>query len=134
MFLLNTGGAIAMATVPDVCMTPAAPSPIPVPYPNIATSSMADPASIVDNVLVVGMPALNMGSTLLLSNGDQGGTAGGGVLCGEIMGAAAFVEGSLTVMIGGMPGVCLSSLTTQNANNTMGLVTTPSQVVVMLQG
>lgn len=134
MFILNTAGAIALATVPDVCMTPAVPSPIPVPYPNIAMSDLADPATIVENVLVVGMPALNMGSILLLSDGDQGGTAGGGVACGEIMGAAAFIDGSLTVMIGGMPAVCLSDLTTQNANNTMGLVTTPSQTVVMAQG
>lgn len=133
MFLLSTDGAIAMAIVPDVCLTPEVPSPVPVPYPNIAMSDLADPASIVSNVLVVGMPALNMGSVLLLSDGDQAGTAGGGILCGEIMGAAAFIQGSASVMVGAMPGVCLGGLTTQNANNTMGLVTTPSQVVVMLQ-
>jgi len=134
MFLLNTGGAMTTATVPDVCMTPAAPSPVPVPYPNFAMSDMADPASIVENVLVVGMPALNMGSSLLLSQGDEAGSAGGGVACGQIMGKADFVDGSMTVMVGGMPGVCLTGMTTQNANNTVGLVASPSQVVVILQG
>ncbi|MBO1112830.1 DUF4150 domain-containing protein [Bordetella petrii] len=134
MFLLNNAGAMATATVPDVCLTPAAPSPIPVPYPNIATSDMADPAGIVETVLVVAMPALNLGSKILLSNGDQGGTAGGGVACGQIMGEAAFVSGSMSVMVGGKPGVQLTSPTTHNANNTMGLVASPSQTIVMLMG
>lgn len=132
MFMLNIGGAMTSATVPDVCLTPAAPSPIPVPYPNFAMSDMADPGSIVENVLVVAMPALNMGSMLLLSQGDEAGTAGGGVACGEIMGMAEFVDGSPNVMVGGMPGVSLTGMTTQNANNTIGLVVSPSQVIVML--
>jgi hypothetical protein len=134
MFMLNIGGAVCMATVPDVCLTPAAPSPVPVPYPNIATTDMADPGSIVENVLVVGMPAMNQASTILLSNGDQGGTAGGGVACAEIMGETAFVTGSPTVMVGGPPGVRLTCLTTQNSNNTIGLVSAPSQTVVLLLG
>ncbi|CAM3697014.1 DUF4150 domain-containing protein [Bordetella tumulicola] len=132
MFMLNIGGAMTSATVPDVCWTPAAPSPIPMPYPNFAMSDMADPASIVENVLVVAMPALNMGSMLLLSQGDEAGTAGGGVACAEIMGMAEFVDGSPNVMVGGMPGVSLTGMTTQNANNTIGLVVSPSQVIVML--
>lgn len=132
MFMLNNGGALTTATVPDVCMTPAAPSPIPVPYPNLATTDMADPGGIVENVLVVGMPALNQASTLLLSNGDQGGVAGGGVACGEIMGEVAFATGSMKVMVGGPPGVRLTCMTTHNSNNTMGVVAAPSQVTVML--
>lgn len=132
MFMLNNGGAMTTATVPDVCLTPAAPSPIPVPYPNIAMSTMADPGGIVENVLVSGMPALNQSSTLLLSNGDQAGSAPGGVACGQIMGEAAFVTGSMKVMVGGPPGVRLTCMTTQNANNTVGVVAAPSQVIVML--
>src|SRR3546814_5181650 len=90
-------------------------------------SDMADPGSIVETGLVVGMPALNMGSSLLLSQGDEAGTAGGGVACGQIMGKAEFVDGSMTVMVGGMPGVCLTGMTTQNANNTVGLVASRSE-------
>jgi hypothetical protein len=134
MFMLNIGGAMALATVPDVCLTPAVPSPIPVPYPNIGTTDMADPGGIVENILVCGMPAMNMSSTILLTNGDQAGTAGGGVACAEIMGEVAFVTGAMTIMVGGPPGVRLTSLTTQNANNTIGLVSAPSQTVVMLLG
>jgi hypothetical protein len=134
MFMLNIGGAMCMATVPDVCLTPAVPSPIPVPYPNISTSDMANPGTIAENILVCGMPAMNQASIIMLSNGDQGGTAGGGVACGEIMGETAFVTGCPTIMVGGPPGVRLTCLTTQNTNNTLGLVTAPSQTVVLLLG
>jgi hypothetical protein len=132
MFALTMGGAQAVATVPDTCLTPAAPSPIPVPYPNLASTSMADPGSIVENVLIVAMPALNLGSSILLSNGDEAGTAGGGVASHHIMGETRFTIGSMKVMIGGKPGVSLSCMTTQNNANTIGLVASPSQTTVML--
>lgn len=132
MFALTTGGAQAVATVPDVCLTPSVPSPIPVPYPNLASTSMADPASIVENVLIAAMPALNLSSTLLLSNGDEAGTAGGGAASHRIMGETRFVVGSTKVMIGGKPGVRLSCMTTHNNANTTGLVASPSQATVML--
>jgi len=35
----QTSNGMAMATVPDVCKTPSAGGPIPVPYPNVAMSS-----------------------------------------------------------------------------------------------
>lgn len=132
MFALTNGGAQAVANVPDVCLTPAAPSPIPVPYPNMASTAMADPGSIVEKVLISAMPALNLGSKLLMSNGDEAGTAGGGVATHRVMGETRFTMGSTKVMIGGKPGVRLSAMTTQNNANTMGLVASPSQAVVML--
>ncbi|MFT0547395.1 DUF4150 domain-containing protein [Allopusillimonas ginsengisoli] len=132
MFALTIAGAQAVATVPDVCLTPAVPSPIPIPYPNLASTSMADPGSIVDNVLIVAMPALNLSSKILMSNGDQGGTAGGGVVSHRIMGETRFTMGSTKVMIGGKPGVRLSCMTTHNNFNTTGLVAAPSQTTVML--
>lgn len=132
MFALSNAGAQTIATAPDVCLTPAAPSPIPVPYPNIATSTMADPGGIVETVLLVAMPALNQATKILMSNGDEAGTAGGGVASHKIMGEAAFTMGSTKVMIGGKPGVRLSCMTTQNNANTVGIVASPSQTVVML--
>ena len=132
MFALNNGGAQLVANVPDTCLTPAAPSPVPVPYPNMASTNMADPGGIVEKVLLVAMPALNQSTKILMSNGDQAGTAGGGVASHKIMGEAAFTMGSSKVMIGGKPGVRLSCMTTQNNANTVGLVAAPSQTVVML--
>src|SRR3546814_14583675 len=77
----------------SVCLTPAVPSPIPVPYPNMAISANANPGTIVDNVLIVAMPALNLGSEILLSFGDEGGSAGGGVVSHMIMGQTKFEIG-----------------------------------------
>src|SRR3546814_18425042 len=114
MFALTVGDAQAMATVPDVCLTPAVPSPIPVPYPNMAISANANPGTIVDNVLIVAMPALNLGSEILLSFGDEGGSAGGGVVSHLITGPTKYEMGRHKVMIGGKQGGRLSGFTNQN--------------------
>ncbi|NYT85136.1 DUF4150 domain-containing protein [Pollutimonas harenae] len=132
MFALTIAGAQAVATIPDTCLTPAAPSPVPIPYPNMATTAAADPGGIVEKVLISAAPALNQMTKILLSNGDQGGTAGGGVVSHMIMGEVAFVNGSMKVMIGGKPGVRLSCMTMHNKENTTGLVASPSQATVML--
>lgn len=131
MFMLTTSNAMASATAPDVCKTPAGPAVAPIPYPNIATSAQADPGAIVETVLVGAMPSLNVGTTLLLSDGDQAGTAGGGVASDEIMGEVAFVTSSATVMIGGKPAVRMSDMTTHNANNTVGEVVSPGDQTVV---
>mgnify|MGYP001409762761 CR=1 FL=1 len=132
MFMLNNAGATANA-MPDVCKTPTPAGPVPMPYPNIATSNMADPGGIVQNVLVVNMPALNMGTKILLSNGDQAGAAGG-VVSNKIMGETQFTLGSLTVMVGGKPAVRLGAMTAQNGSppNAVGAVIAPSQTLVMV--
>src|SRR3954452_15021517 len=66
---------IAAATAPDVCKTPAAPSPIPVPYPNIAMSS--DLANGTTTVTTDGEMAAIKGSEYSRSSGDEAGTLGG---------------------------------------------------------
>lgn len=134
MFMLNNGGATAMATVPDVCQTPAAPSPIPVPYPNIASSDMTDPDGLVPEVLVDAMPALNMMSKILLSEGDTAGSAPGGVVSAKVMGEMAFIDGSAVVMVGGLPAVRVTCQTEHNGApaNTIGMVSVPSQTAVLV--
>ncbi|MEB0008487.1 DUF4150 domain-containing protein [Pseudomonas sp. MH9.2] len=133
MYMLNNGGATANSTVPDICKTPTPAGPMPMPYPNTADTSMADPGGLVMAVLVCGLPAMNLMSKVLLSNGDQAGAAGG-VVSGKIMGSMAFIDGSATVMVGGMPAVRLTSQTAHNGTppNTMGMVSAPSQTVVMV--
>jgi Domain of unknown function (DUF4150) len=134
MFMLNNGGATAMATVPDICQTPAAPSPIPVPYPNMASTDMTDPDGLVPEVLVDAMPALNMMSKILLSEGDTAGSAGGGVVSAKVMGEMAFIDGSAVVMVGGLPAVRVTCLTEHNGSpaNTVGVVSVPSQTAVLV--
>lgn len=131
MFMLTNAGAQAIATVPDVCKVPSPAGPVPTPFPNIAMSSTANP--VVQNVLVTGMPALNLGSTIMMSNGDQAGVTGG-VSSNVIMGSAKFTIGSTKVMVGGKPAVRLNAMTSQNQNNTIGqaCVPPPGQTKVMV--
>jgi hypothetical protein len=110
MFMLNNGGALANATVPDMCNTPTPAGPVPTPYPNIAETSMADPGGLVAEVLVAAMPAMNMMSKVTMSNGDEAGTTGG-VICGRIDGEMTFLDGSVSVMVGGKPAVRVTCLT-----------------------
>lgn len=133
MFMLNNGGAMANATVPDMCNTPTPAGPVPTPYPNIAETSMADPGGLVAEVLVAGMPAMNLMSKVTMSNGDEAG-AGGGVVCGRIDGEMTFLNGSISVMVGGKPAVRVTCMTGHNGapQNTVGVVAAPSQTQVMV--
>ncbi|MFM0305978.1 DUF4150 domain-containing protein [Paraburkholderia sediminicola] len=132
MFQNTSGGGMAFA-FPDVCKTPAPTGFVPLPYPNLATGTQADPETVALNVLVCGMPALNMASVIAISEGNEAGT-GGGVISGEIMGQATFLTGSVKVMIGGVPTTRLTSATAQNGAfpNTEGVVLVPSQTVVLV--
>ncbi|WP_339419303.1 MULTISPECIES: DUF4150 domain-containing protein [unclassified Pseudomonas] len=127
---------MANSTAPDVCKTPVPPAgPVPIPYPNIAETSMADPGGLVPEVLVAAMPAMNMMSKVTMTNGDQAGVAGG-VICGKIMGEMAFIDGSAMVMVGGKPAVRVTCQTTHNGSppNTIGVVSAPSQTQVLVLG
>lgn len=133
MFMLNSAGAMATSTVPDVCNTVTPAGPVPMPYPNIAETTLADPSSVVTEVLVAGMPALNLMSKVTLSNGDQAG-AQGGIISARIMGEMAFLTGSMAVMVDGKPAVRLTSQTSHNGTpqNTIGMVCAPSQTQVLV--
>lgn len=134
MMMLNNGGTQCMA-VPDVCKVPTPGGPVPTPFPNIATTQMANPGAVVKNVLVGGMPAINQATKIMLSNGNQPGVLGG-VSSNKIMGQAQFTKGSSKVMVGGKPAVRVGTPTGQNGapNNTVGAAVSPSQVKVMVMG
>jgi len=116
---------------PDVCLTPAPPSPVPVPipYPNIAVSAMAIPN--VPNVLYVGMPAHNLGTTTPMTNGDNPGLAMG-VASGTVMGPQRNLTGAFTCLVKGMPATRLTSMSLGNSTNAPGATITPSQVKVLI--
>lgn len=134
MYMLDNGGAMAMCTAPDVCKTPAPPAaPVPMPYPNTADTNMADPGGLVMDVLLGVKPTMNMSSKVLMTSGDEAGAAGG-VVSAKIKGEMKFIDGSMKVMVGGKPAVRVTSQTLHNANNTMGTVSAPSQVKVMVPG
>jgi hypothetical protein len=115
--------------VPDVCLTPAGPALVPVPYPNVAMGLMGVPAAY--NVLFGGAPAHNLGTTVVMTNGDNAGVATG-VASGTVMGPSRHLTGAFSVLVGGMPATRLTSMSLQNSTNCPGARLVPSQVVVLL--
>ena len=114
---------------PDVCLTPAVPAPVPIPYPNIAMGPTAIPSQFT--TMILGAPVHNMATTTPLTNGDNAGVATG-VASGTVMGPSRHVLGSFTVLVGGMPTTRLTSMTIQNSTNVPGVRLVPSQVRVLV--
>src|SRR3954468_16951472 len=88
-------GSSGMSPVfPDVCKTPTPAGPVPIPYPNIGTSSMTSggPAS----VKVDGQMPMVEGAKYSTTSGDEAGSAGG-VVSGTIKGEAEYMLYSFDV-------------------------------------
>ena len=135
MFMLSMGAGMDLG-FPDVCLTPAGPVPVPIPYPDIAMSATTAPAAY--NVLVDCMPAINVLSKGLVSVGDNAGVAGGGVVTHMIDGQATYMVGCITIFVDGVPAQRLTSVTGQNAAGVLpngpGMCAAPSQVTVLTLG
>jgi len=105
---------------PDVCNTPVGPVTAPIPYPNIGMNAMAAPFS--PNVRLSMVNALNIGSMIAMTTGDEGGVAHP-----TIKGPARFTMGNPIVYINMLPGINLTCPTTgNNMNNPLGAVLVPS--------
>ena len=113
---------------PDVCLTPAGPAVVPIPDPNIAMGPTAIPNQEV--VMIMAMPAHNLGTVTPLTNGDNAGVAG--VASGTVMGPSRHLTGSFTVLFSGMPATRLTSMSLQNSTNAPGARLVPSQPTVLL--
>jgi hypothetical protein len=114
---------------PDVCLTPAGPAVVPIPYPNIALAPTAIPSQVIVNILA--MPAHNLTTVKPLTNGDNAGVATG-VASGTVMGPCRPLTGAFTVLFGGIPATRLTSMHISNSTNAPGVTLVPSQVVVLL--
>ncbi len=114
---------------PDVCITPAAPSPLPIPYPNIAMGPMAIPNC--PNILIMAMPAHNLGTIIPMTNGDNAGVLLG-VASGTVMGPSRHLTGAFTVLFNSMPATRLTSVSLQNSTNCPGVRVVPSQALVLV--
>ena len=132
MFPASTSAGGMCMGMPDVCKTPSPAGPIPIPYPNIAQCSMANPGTAATKVMICNMPALVLNTMIMLSSGDEAGVAGG-VVSGMNMGPAKFLRGSTKVMVQGKPGAYLTSQLGMNGSspNTVGTQLAPSQVKVI---
>ncbi len=114
---------------PDVCLTPSPAGPVPVPYPNIAMGPMAVPN--VPNILFMGTPAHNLGTTIPMTNGDNAGLATG-VASGTVMGPSRHLTGAFSILIKGMPASRMTSMSLQNNTNAPGCRVVPSQTKVLM--
>ena len=102
---------------PDVCKTPAPPAPfVPIPYPNIAKSS--DTAKGTKKVKCDGNSTCVKDSNFKMSTGDEGGTAGGGLISSKIKGKAEFVLFSFDVKFEGKNVVRAFDIMLHNNKNT----------------
>lgn len=118
---------------PDVCKTPAPPAPfVPIPYPNIATSS--DTAQGTKKVKCDGQSVCVKDSNFKMSTGDEGGTAGGGIVSNKIKGKAEFVNFSFDVKFEGKNVPRAFDLMLHNDKNTPPFpVLQPPIIVVMME-
>jgi hypothetical protein len=114
---------------PDVCLTPAGPAVVPIPYPNIAMGPTAIPSQAT--VFIMAMPAHNLGTVTPMTNGDNAGVAMG-VASGTVMGPSRHLTGAFTVLFAGMPATRLTSMSLQNSTNAPGARLVPSQPTVLL--
>jgi hypothetical protein len=73
--IVHKGSGGMSIAFPDVCKTPAAPSPLPIPYPNIGKSS--DTSGGPSSVKTDGEMPMVKGATYSRSSGDEAGTLGG---------------------------------------------------------
>lgn len=106
----------AIATMPDVCKTPSPGGPVPIPYPNIAMSK--DLAKGTTTVKVDGgNMAANQGSELMLSTGDEAGTAGG-VVSSTFIKEATWITYSFDVTLEGKGACRLTDKMFMNHMNT----------------
>ena len=127
----TTAGGLCFA-MPDVCLTPAAPSPVPVPYPN--TGQWTTATGFVDKVAVEMRPVIAEGSKIPMSSGDEAGT-NGGVSSGVNMKEIQPKTFSSTVVFGGKKAVMLTAVTAHNgpsANIPVGAHVAPSQTKVLI--
>ena len=111
-------GSGGMSTVfPDVCKTPAAPSPVPLPYPNIGRSS--DTSQGPTTVKTDGKMPMTKGATYARSSGDEAGSLGG-VASSVNMNECEYLLYSFDVKLEGKNACRLGDPLFHNRKNIMG--------------
>lgn len=120
MPITTDDGGICFA-FPDVCLTPAPPSPdVPIPYPNIG--QLADAEDTSDDVLAGGAKIVTVASRIGTTTGDEPGTSGGVVALGKQGDEVTFPSGSSSVFANGNAVIRMFDTTEQNAGNAVGIV------------
>lgn len=106
---------------PDVCLTPAPPSPdVPIPYPNMGQLSAAK--NVAESVFAGGSKVITSNSQIDTTTGDEAGTSGGVAAPGNVGKEVKFVTFSQSVFAEGNNVVRMFDTTTQNGGNAVGQV------------
>ena len=135
MFPVSTKMGGVCNAAPDTCKTPSPGGPVPVPYPNVAMLNQANPGTLSKKVKILNQPIVLKNTVITMSSGDEGGTAGGGVISSMIKGPVQFKKGSVKFKSEGQPVVfhtCTTGHNGTNANMPMGAQTAPSQSKVIV--
>jgi hypothetical protein len=118
--------------VPDICKTPAAPSPLPLPYLSMAMLSDTDKA--IDDVLMENKETVVESSKVPSSKGDEPGTLKG-VVSSTNRDEVQFKKYSSKVFARGKKLVHHTALTSHNGSNAnmpAGCHVAPSQTKVII--
>jgi hypothetical protein len=117
---------------PDVCKTPAAPSPLPIPYPNMAMLNGTDKA--IDTVLMENKETVVESSKVPSSKLDELGSLGG-LVSGVNRDQVTFKKYSSKVYAKGKKIVHHTAVTAHNGSNAnmpAGCHVAPSQTKVFV--
>ena len=127
----NTQLTAMSFSFPDVCKVIAGIAIILLPFPNMAMASSHIPV-IYNHYISCGM-AHNLLTFGTISNGDEAGTAMG-IVSNIIIGPDQYILGSFKVFHSVAPASRLTSMTTNNFYNMVGMVLVPSINKVLLLG
>ena len=131
--IVNSDSNGVTIAFPDVCKTPAPPAPfVPIPYPNIAKSG--DMAQGTKQVTAGGNPICVKDSNFSTSTGDEGGSAGGGMISSKIKGKAEFVNFSFDVQFEGKNVPRSFDLMLHNDKNTPPFPVLQAPVIAIPKG
>lgn len=134
MFPASTKGGGVCIAFPNVCKTPAAPSPLPIPYPSMGQCSGAKGSTCSKKVKILNKPVLHKRSEIPSTNGDEPGTLKG--LVSQTTGKkAAYRTASSKVRVEGNEIVTHLKSVAQNganANAPTGAQVAPSQMKVFV--
>ena len=115
--MVHQGSGGMSVVFPDVCNTPTAAGPVPIPYPNIGQST--DTTGGPTTVTCDGSMPMTKGAQYSKSSGDEAGSAGG-LMSGRNMGPCEFLSYSFDVMLEGQNACRLGDMLLQNGRNAVG--------------
>lgn len=134
MFPASTKGGGMCFAFPNVCKTPAAPSPLPIPYPSIGQCSDANGDTCSKKVKILNKAVIHKSTEISSTHGDEAGTLKG-VVSSTSSDKAAYKTSESKVLVEGNEIVTHLKMVGQNgsnANSPPGTQVAPSQTTVIV--